>query len=301
MVPGKTMVRVDCVINTKDQLGETPLWCVRSQSVWWIDIEKPTLHRFAPETGAHDAFPITGNFLGSLAFRSNGDLLIAIDASLYTHAPGKGEPVLFRQVEPPDLDTRLNDGRVDARGRFWVGSMDNRLSRPVGSFYGVNPDGTVRQWFGDIIVTNTVAIAPDQKTLYVSDTRRFTIWAFDLDVDDGILSNRRVFADFTATRERPDGACVDTDGCLWNALFAGHRVVRYAPDGRIDRSIDLPVTNPTCVCFGGSDLRTLYVTSARKFLTDAQLADEPLAGALFALMPGAQGLPEWSFGGQPER
>lgn len=291
------MTRIDCVVNAGDQLGETPLWCVRSQSLLWIDIEKPKVQRFVPGSGAHDVYPIAGNFLGSLAFRSGGDLLLAIDAGLYTYSPGQGEPKLFRQIEPPEIDTRLNDGRADARGRFWVGSMDNQLSRPNGSFYRIDPDGSVQRLFSDIIVTNTVAISPDQKTLYVSDTRRFTIWAFDLDADDGALSNRRVFVDFTGTRDRPDGACVDTDGCLWNALFAGHRVVRYAPNGHIDRSIDLPVTNPTCVCFGGVDLRTLYVTSARKFLTDTQLADEPLAGGLFALTPGAQGLPEYCFGG----
>lgn len=291
------MAHIDCVINPRDQLGETPLWCERSQSLLWIDIEKPKLQRYVPASGSHEVFPVAGNFLGSLALRAEGGLLLAIDAGLYTYSPGEGEPKPFRQVEPADLNTRLNDGRADARGRFWVGTMDNQLSRPNGSFYRIDPDGSATRLVGDIIVTNTVAIAPDQKTLYLSDTRRFTIWAFDLDVDDGMLSNRRVFVDFTATRERPDGACVDTDGCLWNAMFAGHRVVRYTPDGRIDRSIDMPVTNPTCVCFGGADLRTLYVTSARKFLSDAQLADEPLAGALFALAPGAQGLPECRFGG----
>jgi len=293
------MVAVECAVGTRDQLGETPLWCTQSQSLWWLDIEIPKLQRFIPETNTYEVFTMPGAFLGSLALRSGGGVLLAIDADLYTYVPGQSAlaPSLFCRIESPDLDTRLNDGRCDARGRFWVGTMDNQLSQPKGSFYRIDPDGSVHRQFGDIIVINTIAVSPDQTTLYVSDTRRFTIWAFDLDIDGGVLTNRRVFADFTKVRERPDGACVDSDGCLWNAIFAGGRIVRFTPDGRIDREIPVPVTNPTCVCFGGPDLKTLYVTTARKFLTEAQLKEEPLAGAVLALTPGAQGLPEHRFGG----
>ena len=141
-----------------------------------------------------------------------------------------------------------------------------RLARPSGSFYRVDPDGRVTKQFGDVIVSNTVAIAPDQRTLYFSDTRRHVTWAFDLDAAAGALSNRRIFVDHRAAAERPDGACIDADGCVWIAIFAGGRVVRYTPAGKVDRTIALPVTNPTCPCLGGPDLRTLYITTARKFL-----------------------------------
>jgi sugar lactone lactonase YvrE len=146
-----------------------------------------------------------------------------------------------------------------------------------------------------VIVSNGIAFAPDGKTLYFTDTRRHTTWRFGLDLDDGTLSNRRVFADYTASGERPDGACVDADGGIWTAFFAGRRVVRYRPDGAIDLVVPMPVTNPTCVCFGGTDLRTLYVTSATKFLTPPQRAAEPLAGGLFAIHGLGQGLPEHRF------
>jgi sugar lactone lactonase YvrE len=160
----------------------------------------------------------------------------------------------------------------------------------------VDPDGHVQRMLDDVIVSNGIVFAPDGRAMLFTDTRRHTTWRFDIDLDDGTLSNRRVFADHRASGERPDGACVDADGCYWIAFFAGRRVVRYRPDGTIDLVVPMPVTNPTCVCFGGDELRTLYVTTAAKFLTPEQRAAEPLAGSLFAIDDLAQGLPEHRFG-----
>ncbi|MGD5691058.1 SMP-30/gluconolactonase/LRE family protein, partial [Xanthomonas citri pv. citri] len=137
--------------------------------------------------------------------------------------------------------------------------MDNQLHRPNGSLYQVTGDGQVKRMFSDVIVTNGIAFAPDNRTLYFTDTRRFRTWAFDFDLDDGVIDNRRLFADYSASGERPDGACVDVDGGLWTAFFSGGRIARYRPDGQIDTIIPLPVTNPTCLCFGGDDLKTLFV------------------------------------------
>jgi sugar lactone lactonase YvrE len=149
--------------------------------------------------------------------------------------------------------------------------------------------------FGDVIVTNGIAFSPDSRTLYFTDTRRYRTWAFDFDLNDGVVRNRRLFADYSASQERPDGACVDTTGGLWTAFFSHGRLVRYRPDGQIDTVIPLPVTNPTCVCFGGSDLKTLFVTTARKFLDQQQLSVEPRAGHVLAVHGVAQGLPEQRF------
>ncbi len=285
--------RVECVVRGADQLGETPLWCERERKLWWLDIERPRQQSFDPSSGAHAIVPIDGaTFLGSQALGDDGSQLLALDLALYRRGVA-GDLRPFARVEQ-GLDNRLNDGRVDARGRFWVGTMDNQLHRPNGGLYRVDPDG-VHRMLGDVIVANGIAFASDGKTLYFTDTRRFTTWCFDLDLDDGALSNRRVFADYSATGERPDGACVDADGCIWTAFFAGRRVVRQRPDGTIDLVVPMPVTNPTCVCFGGHDLRTLYVTSATKFLTPEQRAAEPLAGSVFAVHGLAQGLPEQRF------
>lgn len=287
---------VRCVVPGSDVLGETPLWCAQTQSVLWLDIEAARLQRFHPASGRHDVFQFDERHVGSLALlRRPGRVLLGIDLALETFDLGTGARERVCQVEPGNHDNRLNDGRCDSHGRFWVGTMDNQLSRGHGGFYRVDPDGSVHRQFGDVIVANTVALSPSEDTLYFSDTRRYITWRFGLDVPTGTLGPREVFVDY-AGRDRPDGACVDSAGYLWNAIFAGGRVVRYAPDGSVDRVLPLPVSNPTCVCFGGPDLRTLYITTARRFLTRAQLREQPWAGSLLAIDLDVAGLPERRFG-----
>lgn len=288
-------VRIDCVVRGEDQLGETPLWSEESGELLWIDIERPKLQSLNFLSGEHETVPMNGTFLGSHALTKDGARLVAIDLSLFRFDAGRRKLQPFTIVET-GFDNRLNDGRVDPRGRLWIGTMDNQLRRPNGSLYRVDPSGHVERIFSDIVVSNGVVFSPDGRTLYFTDTRRHRSWACDLDLDDGAVSNRRLFADYSATGERPDGACVDVDGCIWTAFFAGGRLVRYRPDGEIDRQVAMPVTNPTCVCFGGADLKTLFVTSATKFLTPEQRAREPLAGSLFAIEGLGQGLPENRFG-----
>jgi sugar lactone lactonase YvrE len=278
-------------------LGESPLWCTATQSLLWLDIDGGLLQRFHPSTGRRDTFAFDDSFVGSLALmKERGKVLLGIDLALFAFDLATGQRTLLCQVEPPDRDNRLNDGRCDSHGRFWVGTMDNQLSRPNGAFYRVDTDGTSHRMFGEVIVANTVAFAPAGDTLYFSDTRRFMTWQFTLDSARGALSDRRVFVDHTATRSRPDGACVDAQGHVWNAIFGGARVVRFSPSGQVDRVIELPVTNPTCACLGGPELKTLYITTARKFLDRRQLRSQPLAGAVLAIDVDVPGLPEQRFG-----
>jgi sugar lactone lactonase YvrE len=288
---------IRCVLPGNDLLGETPLWCTETQTLLWLDIDGGRLQRFHPVTGRHDAFTFDGRYVGSLALmREPGRVLLGIDLGLFVFDFATGSNELLCQVEPVDIDNRLNDGRCDARGRFWVGTMDNQLHRPNGALYRVDPDGTSQRMFGDVIVSNTIALAPNQSTLYFSDTRRFTTWQFALDSAQGTLSDRRVFVDHSPSRSRPDGACVDAEGFVWNAIFGGGRVVRFSPAGAVDRVIEVPVANPTCVCLGGPDLKTLYITTARKFLNRADLRNQPLAGAVLAIDVEVPGLPEQRFG-----
>jgi sugar lactone lactonase YvrE len=288
--------QVESVLASGDRLGETPLWCERTRRLWWIDIERPRLQCFDPESGQHEIFEVPGcTYLGSLALTRGGDFLLARDLTIERFDPASGTLTAITEVDH-GLDNRLNDGRVDRAGRFWVGTMDNALRRPNGSLYRIEHDGTARAIVDGVVVSNGIAHSPDGRTLWFTDTRRFVTWAFDCDPDDGTLSHRRVFAEWRASGDRPDGACVDVDGCLWTAFFSGARIVRYRPDGAIDREVPMPVTNPTCVCFGGPELTTLYVTTATKFLDEAQRAAEPLAGNLFAIEGAGQGLPEHRFG-----
>lgn len=286
---------IEVAVRGEDQLGETPLWCDTSGKLWWLDIERPRLQSFDLSSGQHETITLPGTYAGTQALSKTGERLLAEDLTLYTLDLDTAERTRFVSVDT-GLDNRLNDGRVDSRGRFWVGTMDNELHRPAGSLYRIDPDGTATLIEPDVIVSNGIAFSPSGDTLHFTDTRRHVSWVYDLDLDDGVVKNRRVFADHRVTGERPDGACVDVDGCVWMAFFAGGRIVRHRPDGGVDRVFPMPVSNPTCLCFGGNDLRTLFVTSATKFLTPAQRLAEPLAGSLFAIEGLGQGLPEHRFG-----
>ena len=282
---------VDCIQKVDAQLGETPLWDARTNQLWWIDIEQPRLWRLDPSTGETSSLPQPGTYLGSLALTQSGRQLVARDLDLVILEDAAATPF----ASTPDEimpQTRLNDGRVDAKGRLWIGTMDNALSNGFGSLYRVDPDGTMHRQLNNVIVSNGIAFDPGGRHMYFTDTRRYITWKLTLDEAGDTVTDREVFADYSATGDRPDGACIDADGCLWQAFFAGGKVVRYAPDGRIDREIALPATNPTCLCFGGPDLKTLFVTTAFKFLTPEQLAREPLAGSVFAIEGAGQGVPE---------
>ncbi len=286
-----------CVFPGQDLLGESPLWCVQTQSLLWLDIDGGKLQRFHPASGRHDVFAFDDRYVGSLALmHAPGRVLLGIELGLFNFDMATGEQRLLCQVEPAERDNRLNDGRCDAQGRFWVGTMDNQLARTNGAFYRVDADGSVHHQFDDVIVSNTVAFSPAHDRLYFSDTRRFTTWQFDLDLAAGTLSERRIFVDHSATRLRPDGACVDAEGFVWNAIFAAGRVVRFSPAGAVDRVIELPVTNPTCVCLGGPQLKTLFITTARKFLGRGVLRSQPWAGSVLAIDVEVPGLPEQRFG-----
>jgi sugar lactone lactonase YvrE len=286
-----------CAVPGQDLLGESPLWCEQTQSLLWLDIDGGKLQRFHPASGRRDSFVFDEPYVGSLALMHEpGRVLLGIGLSLYVFDLASGDKRLLCQVEPAERDNRLNDGRCDAQGRFWVGTMDNQLHRPNGAFYRVDPDGRAQRMFGDVIVSNTVALSPAQDRLYFSDTRRFVTWQFALDLAAGSLSTRQIFVDHAARQARPDGACVDAEGYVWNAIFAAGRVLRYSPAGEVDRIIELPVTNPTCVCLGGPALKTLFITTARKFLDRRQLRDEPLSGSVLAIDVQVPGLPEQRFG-----
>lgn len=286
--------KVELITPSKDRLGETPLWCERDNKLWWLDIENPKLQSLDALSGDVEVFPdkeIT--FLGSQALTKSGRHLLARDCDLYLR-DASGAMTHFATVEE-GLDNRLNDGRVDRFGRLWIGTMDNQLSRPTGSVYCVDSDGTIYHQFDDVIVSNGIAFSPDAKRFHFTDTRRYQSFVFDVDAQDGSIHNRRIFADYSAAKDRPDGACFDADGGLWTAFFGGGRLVRYASTGVIDTIVEMPVTNPTCLCFGGTDFKTLYITTAAKFLSDEQLASEPMAGSVFAIEGIAQGLPENRF------
>jgi sugar lactone lactonase YvrE len=284
------------ISQTPDRLGEVPVWSARDACLWWVDVLGAVLHRCDLATGRQTSHAIPVRRLGCVALRARGGLILGTEQGLLGFDPASGTIAPLVRPEPGKPTHRLNDGRCDRAGRFWVGSMNEQAFVPEGSFFRIDPDLSVTKVLDGIIVPNSVAFSPDDRTFYFADTRAYTIWAFDLDLAEGRISNRRVFARASAPPGRPDGSCVDENGFLWNAEFAGGRLVRYAPDGRIDRIVDLPVSHPTCCCFGGADHGTLFVTSA----SDPQMTGAPagpLSGKLLAIDVGVRGLPEPAFAG----
>ena len=290
---------IQCVVQGADILGEVPLWCSRSRKLWWIDVRRPAIQSYDPATGKHAAVRLAAEMLvGSIALREAGGMLLATSSGLYLYDPTKPDaPKLLLNPESGKPKNRLNDGKCDRRGRFWVGSMKDGVREPEGSLYRFDADHSCHFQFGGINVPNSISWSPDNRTMYFADTHLQLIWAFDFDLIDGVMSNRRVFKDWTGTEAKPDGSTVDADGCLWNAMVGTGQVVRLTPQGKVDRIIQLPLTNATCPAFGGDALDTLYVTSHSQRLSPEQIAKEPLAGGLFAINVGVKGLPEPRFAG----
>jgi sugar lactone lactonase YvrE len=291
--------KISCVVRAADVLGEVPLWCDRSKKLWWIDVRRPALQSYDPSTGAHTAQRLNeGTQVGAIALRELGGFLLASSSGLYLFDPASGQPPQFlHDPEAHRPDNRLNDGKCDRRGRFWVGSMLDLRRDPEGTLYRFDADHSCHAMLDGFVLPNSIAWSPDDRTMYFADTHKQVIWAFDFDIDDGAISRRRVFKDWTHQLGRPDGSTVDADGYLWNCMVATGQLVRLAPDGSVDRIIQTPVTNPTCPAFGGDRLDMLYFTSHSQRLTPEKLAAEPMAGGLFAFSPGVKGLPEARFAG----
>jgi sugar lactone lactonase YvrE len=285
----------ECAIRGEDVLGECTIWCDRDQVLWWVDIRAPSLKRYTPATGEVRVVSLS-EAIGSFGLtRSGGAVIAGMKSGLYMLDPASGALKLVAAPERDIPGNRFNDGRCDRNGRFWAGTMSEGPRLPTGSLYRLDPDGRCTNMRGGIIVPNSIAWSADDRVLYFADTHLHTIWAYDFDLATGAMRNERVFADCSNQPGHPDGSCVDADSCLWNAEYGGWRVVRYTPNGKIDRVIELPVSNPTCCCFGGKDLDILYISTARQRLTPEQLASQPLAGSVFAARPGVRGLPEARF------
>ncbi len=290
------MTEVACVAHTEDVLGEVPIWCPIDQALYWIDVFKPAINRLVPATGQLTRWTPPEK-LGSFALRERGGLLLAARSGLAFYDPVGGDFESVLDPEPDLPDNLLNDGKCDRKGRFWVGSMDRALDNPTGRLHRFDPDRSCRNFERDIWIPNSIAWSPDDRCMYFADTRRQLIYAYDFDLEAGEIADRRVFASTEDQPGDPDGSTVDREGFLWNAQWDGSRLVRYAPDGRVDRVVELPVSRPTSCAFGGAELDILYVTTATFRLGDEARAEQPFAGGLLAIDPGVRGLPEPRFAG----
>ena len=277
----------------RDILGECPVWDDQEQALYWVDIRRPALRRLDP-AGDTETREMPG-LVGAIALTRPGTLLVALAerVALYDWRTGQLHTVAELPVQRPGH--RFNDGRCDRQGRFWVGTMHNLTRAPEGVLYRLDPPGTLVPVLDKLCIPNSLAWSPDGQAMYFADSLRHCISRHDFDPRAGAMGEARPFA-ATSPPGFPDGSTVDAEGCLWNAEFNAGRVVRYAPDGRVDRVIPVPTRRPTSCGFGGPDLRTLFITSTSQDMSDAELEDEPLAGALFALDAGVSGIaePRWA-------
>jgi sugar lactone lactonase YvrE len=296
-------MRVEIALDCRDDVGEGPFWDAAAEALWWVDIPGKTVSRLEPGAGARRSWPVH-DFPSTVVLRRSGGALVATRDGLHFLDPATGELTLFCRPEADRPANRTNDGKCDRRGDFWVGTMQNNLNddgsdremtAATGALYRVRPDGSFTREVDGVGLSNTLAWTDGGRTLLFGDTGTNVISAFAVR-EDGGLGERRVFSD-AKLPGHCDGSAIDAEGCLWNARFAGGCLVRFAPDGTVDRTLELPVTNPTSCCFGGPGLRTLYVTSARRGLGPATLARRPHEGALLAVAVDVPGTPSERFAG----
>ena len=287
-------------VATPALLGESPFWHPAEQCLYYCDIPSHQLHRWCPGTGESMQWQFDTDVASAAPFREGGGLLLAMRDGLWRFDPSTGRRTMLAAPPYDPVEQRFNDGKCDPQGRFWVGTLDEKRE-PLASLHRFSPqDGFLQRMAGGITVSNGLAWSPDGRTLYWTDTTSHTIHAFDADPDSGRITGQRVFARFPLKQPgqdlatyggRPDGAAVDAEGCYWVAMFEGQRVLRLSPQGEVVRDVPLPVRCATMPCFGGPDLKTLYLTTARHGRPQAELAAQPLAGCVLALDVEVSGLP----------
>jgi len=291
-------MRIEVVLDVKTILGEGPLWDVDGQRLYFIDSFGCNVFRCTHDGREVRAWDVPST-IGSMALRETGGAVVSLEDGFYALDFDTGDVDLIVDPEPGKDGNRLNDGKVDKRGRFVAGSMDKVEDGPNGALYRLDPDLSLHTLDTGIIVSNGPCWSPDGGIFYFADSWSGEIWAYDYDLDTGSVSNRRTFTKIdTSTGGAADGATVDAEGCLWNAQVYDGKVIRYAPDGTVDRVIDMPVRKVTSCMFGGPNLDILYVTSMAKPPLPRFPGDGVLRGSLFAIHDlGIKGVPEPRFAG----
>jgi sugar lactone lactonase YvrE len=286
---------VACVIPSEDFLGEGPFWDAEGQKLIWVDILAPGVVTGDPKTGERTLRPMP-ELVGVAIPKASGGFVCAMESGVkLLSSTGQITPLC-----EPEADTsgnRLNDGKCDARGRLWVGSLAINAEPGKGRLWRIEADGSAKMMLEGLTISNGMGWSPDERTFYFADSGKRTIWAFDFDLETGDIANRRPFVQLTEGEGSPDGLCVDSDGYLWVAMWDGWAIRRFAPDGTLDKVIDLPVPRPTSCCFGGSDMTTLFITSARIRLSAQQLTEAPLSGCVLAVKTDVRGQDNHTFAG----
>lgn len=284
---------LELMCDVENQLGECVVWCDRSRRVLWTDILGAKLYAHDPASGTTTTWPMP-EALASFALTGDDDrLLLGLASRLAFFNFSSGAITRICDVEA-GLTTRLNDGRCDRQGRFVFGTFNTVEPRAsIGGYYRLGADLKLERLpLSNCAIANSICFSPDGATMYYCNSPDRVIRCCDYDPASGAISNDRVFATLEGEAGEPDGSCIDADGHLWNAQWGASRVVRYAPDGSVERVIDSPALQPSCVAIGGPAMDMLYVTSARVGMSEPAVHD----GALFSMhLDVPCGLPETRF------
>jgi sugar lactone lactonase YvrE len=276
-------------------LGEGPVWDPRTGRILWVDIAAGLVLSTDPADGStlERKLPMS---VSVVLPRASGGYVAALQDGFYT-LPEAGEPQLIALVEADDPRTRFNDGEIDPQGRFWAGTMGWHAEPELGSLYRLDPDGTVHRMVDGVTISNGLGWSPDGRTMYYVDTVTRRIDRFDFDPVSGDISDRRELVTIREGGGRPDGLTVDSEGAVWVATWPGYGVHRYLPDGTLDATVPLPVSNVSSCELGGPDLRDLFITTAWELLSEGEHAAQPLAGSLFHARVDVPGMPRVPFAG----
>jgi sugar lactone lactonase YvrE len=292
----------DVAVPAQCELAEGPVWDADRQQLVWVDIQPGEVHSFDPAAGTRRQFAVDSQ-VGTVGLTADGRLVLALEDG-FARCDADGQHL--ERLPSPEIDTglvRFNDGKPDPWGGFWAGTMQRDEGHDgLGSLYRLSPDGTVTELVPGVSLSNGLDWTDDRTRFYYVDSPTGAIDLFDTDPETGALSNRRRFVDVTPDGNGiPDGLTLDADGGIWIAIWGTGELRRYAPDGQLDTVVRLPVSQVSCAAFGGPDLTTLYITTARQDFTPAQLAAEPQAGDIFSCTPGVTGRLPYRFAGLSRR
>ena len=289
-------MQADLVLDCRNLHGEGVLWNALDGRLWWTDIHGKTLWSYDPVTAAAESYGVPDRIC-CFAPRRDGTIVAAFADGFAFFDPKSGRRDDIAAFEPDLPQTRLNDGRTDRQGRLVAGGMDEKNDEPVSSVWRLDADLQLTRLFNSVRCANSTCFSPDGRTMYFADSPEGEIVAFNYDPATGAIGAKRSVAHLPKGKGVPDGSCVDAEGFIWNAVWEGHRVDRFAPNGRLDRSFRVPVAKPTCVAFGGPDLDTLFITTSRLGSSPELMEREPHAGSLYAVRPGVKGLIDPPFAG----
>ena len=283
------MVQPENVLAVRARLGEGPIWNAERQVLHWVDIYNRRVHTFDPATGK-DTYIEVDTVVSGIFLEDETHLVLAQEDRLTRLDLHHKTTTPLVEIEADRPDNRLNDVRTDSRGRRWVGTMNND-EQPRASLYRYDPDGSLHRMETGLSISNGLGWSPDQKTFYLTDSPRQAIYAYDFDVETGAISHRRPLITLTGESFYPDGLTIDSEGCLWSAMWNGWCVIRFDPQGHEMRRVLLPVPLVTSCTFGGENLTDLYITTASAGLSQAELKQSFEAGDLFRLRTEVRGQP----------